>query len=250
MSDVATMNAARAARRVENVKRAQALRAEGLLLREIAERMGLAVQTVGAYLVDPDQSKERERKLRNARLCLGGCGRTVNTDGRATDPGLRCKVCNAEHQKAMSRVFIGDSLKEWVERFGSCPSAEDWNPAQARSRGCLWKVDRYAATGRPWPSPSLVMNLYGSWNAGLAAFGYPTVAQGQYRSERQNWTRESILAAIGEWFDANGRMPTSQGWRNAGPGHPCYGTVVNTFGSWGEALRCYVEDYLPDSVAA
>lgn len=76
--------------REEKVAKAQILRAEGLKLREIAKKMGVAVQTVNSWLCDPDGSKAKARKASYTGICSECGGPTPYGGGRVT---LRCGDC-------------------------------------------------------------------------------------------------------------------------------------------------------------
>ena len=52
------------------------------------------------------------------------------------------------------------------------------------------------------------------------------------------WNSEQVIVAIKAWAESHGgRAPAREEWKNAGPGHPCSGTVINRFGSWGAGIR-------------
>lgn len=208
--------------RAERYEQVKALRAEGLLLREIAERMGLAVSTVHDLLADPTGEAARERKRRYERPCIG-CGKTINPNGpRALTQ--RCQPCQGKHEREMTRRWIIDSMREWDQMYGDPPSAADWNPPLCRTFNMQWKIDRYNEAERPWPAPSTVHVAFGSWNAAMAAAGFQPRKSGQYeRGPDEASVREAIdlyrsglsIAAVGS------RMGYSDGaiWRwlkNAG----------------------------------
>lgn len=139
-----------------------ALRAEGLLYREIAERLGLSISTVHSYASDPDGAKNRARKAKQAGVCTD-CG--VATSYQTGGPSERCIPCNGTRVRALSRRWILDSFEEWNDLFGVPPTATDWSMGHA--------------AGRPWPPPSTVQDIFGSWNAGRAAAGFDTLAPGR-----------------------------------------------------------------------
>lgn len=152
-----------------------ALRAEGLTWREIGERVGLALSTVQSYGTDPDGAKDRTRKARADGACRD-CGvRTVSDGGRSPE---RCTPCRDVHTREQSRQWILTSFKEWADLFGVPPAATDWSPAFARAKGMSHRAQRYAQTGRPWPPPSTVQDIFGSWNAGRTAAGFEVFASG------------------------------------------------------------------------
>jgi hypothetical protein len=152
---------------------------EGLIWREIGDRLGLAKTTVFAYYTDPTGEAERARKAQYQRPCEK-CGKTLNPNGKSRGTKL-CKACSGAVTREASRKWILDSFAEWNGLFGAPPSALDWNPALARTGPyCGWKAERYEATGRRWPCTSLVQENFGSWNAGLEAAGFATLAPTEY----------------------------------------------------------------------
>ena len=241
--------------RAERAAEAARLNAQGLNGLEIAAAMGVSRSYAYGLLTDPTGEHDRVRKLRYARACVD-CGATINTDGRATEPATRCVPCSHEDRKRQSREWFLESVREWVELFGSPPSAMDWSPALARMKGSDWKAERYEQTGRPWPSPTLVIGLYGSWNAGLNAAGYPPVKPGEYRDGRavwslpERWPAESIVAAACDWWRSTGSLPSSYSWRAGADDHPSANTVFQHFGTWAAFLDEVVAATPDEAVAA
>lgn len=98
-------------RRVE----AQRLRAEGLLLREVADRLGVGVSTAHTYVSDPDRAKDKARKRFYAAPCERCGGPTDGSNGRA-QPVRVCRACRErdgmpmDERRAISRAVRGDSL--------------------------------------------------------------------------------------------------------------------------------------------
>ncbi len=167
----------------ERLALARELREDGLTFREIGELLGVATQTVDTWLKDPDGNISRARKDSYRGTCVG-CG--VATDG-SYGPGKapeRCVQCHGAHSRALSRRWILDSFREWHNLFGEPPAATCWNPfviaeGPVRQRA----LDRRESTGRPWPGPTLVINNFGSWNAGVAEAGFTPTPVGAYRDE-------------------------------------------------------------------
>ncbi len=60
----------------ENLARARQMRSEGKLLREIAEEIGVEVQTINSWLIDPDGSRLRARKESYRGTCIDCSGPT------------------------------------------------------------------------------------------------------------------------------------------------------------------------------
>ena len=60
-------------------------------------------------------------------------------------------------------------MRAWRARYGAAPSSYDWSHTHARRRGDE-ALERLQAGERP--APSTVIDLYGSWAAGVDdAFG-------------------------------------------------------------------------------
>jgi transcriptional regulator with XRE-family HTH domain len=168
---------------VENVKRVQKLRAQGLLQREIAERTGLSRSTVSQALTDPTGEKERvRRRKRYGGTCID-CGGPTRYGGTRVPP-KRCKPCerafrhtdaSREERTLWTRERILTAIKTWAEEYGEPPASQDWNPWACRyelhDEERALRAERLISEGViPWMT--LVVNRFGSWNAGLIAAGF------------------------------------------------------------------------------
>jgi lambda repressor-like predicted transcriptional regulator len=152
--------------RAESEAMAAALRAEGLKLREIAERMGVAISTVDSWLNDPGGLRLKARKDSYRGTC-DTCGGL--TDGSAGfNAPTRCLGCLSWTPEA-----ILAALQDWADGNGGLPPRE---------------VDCYGTDSLP--SPARVKRHFGSWNGGLLAAGF------ELRCDRRPETWESMLAMI------------------------------------------------------
>lgn len=159
----------RSATRAEKVARARALRAEGLKLREIGERLGVATQTAHAYLDDPDLSKQRARRKRYATPC-DWCGEPTDGSGGYAKQRSICQACREWPEEA-----ILDAIRRWAEDHDGIPPREvDWH----------W-------TGDDHPSSSAVIRRLG-WNNALKLAGF-TPHQDK-SPERQQWIVDQLRA--------------------------------------------------------
>lgn len=155
--------------RAEKVARAQQLRGGGLLVREIAERMGVAKSTVDSWLNDPDGSRLKARKQSYAGECVE-CGAPTNgSDGHAKAP-KRCSECSHRYQHEQARwtpETVVAAIRRFAAEHGRPPAATAWfRPVGVR--------------GAEYPSTNTVLNVCGSWSAAIAAAGFTPRRPGYY----------------------------------------------------------------------
>ncbi len=180
----------------EKVQECIRLRAEGLRYREIAERTGLAISTAQSYVTDPTGEAVRRRKAKYSTPCRD-CGVALSVHGRKERDRRegRCRSCHLKAVDVASRAWIIDSMNDWADLFGVPPISTDWNRALARTIGQDWRVARYEATGRHWPSAGVVQKRFGSWNAGIQAAGFdPTPVGAWLRLAGETRTRNPRAA--------------------------------------------------------
>lgn len=139
------------------------LRADGLLYKEIAKRMGLSLSYTQALVRDPSGDEDRRRKSRYDRPC-SSCGRTINRNGLRVGTGL-CASCLSDDQQSKAKKRLISEMHRFEEEFGRQPKATDWNPGLAIASGLK-------PTPGIWPPVSSVQYTFGSWNAGIEAAGF------------------------------------------------------------------------------
>lgn len=152
--------------RAERVRECRELREQGLLLREIGERLGLAQTTVHAYLDDPDGSKMRARKDSYRGRCSECGGPTTGCNGAAKAPTL-CKGCIE-----WTRDECLEAVLAYFDECGYPPRV----PRHPRDEGL--------------PSEAVAARLFGGWNALLLAAGLPLAC------DRRAGTQEEIEARL------------------------------------------------------
>ena len=168
--------------RAQNVARARELRAQGLLLREVAERMGVAVQTVSAWINDPDGSRLRARKDSYRGECAECGGPTCGGDGPTNTPML-CAACI---QWTDGQII--DAIRAWAEVHGGIPPKElDW---------------QWAPADRSHPSGGAVVRRMG-WNEAILRAGFSVRCdrrpETQAEIERQIRAGVSVREIAGEF---------------------------------------------------
>lgn len=145
----------------ERVAEAQRMRAEGYLLREIAERYGVRVQTASSWICDPDGSRHAARKAGYAAPCAICGGPTDGSRGRHGQR-VHCLDCLTWTREAIV-AWIQDYFEEHCEPPRNCvPGA---------------------------PAPAAV-RLFGSWTTALEEAGVPVI------QDRRPETWEAIRAAV------------------------------------------------------
>lgn len=174
----------------ERLAQAQALRAEGKLLREIAAHLGVHKTTVHSWLSDPEGLAVRARKDSYRGACAE-CGNPTDGSNGRDNPSKRCRPCASAHAWALGEAYIIASIKEWAKLFSEPPSAVDWNQQLAIAQGAHWRVARYRATNRPWPSAPSVQDHFGTWSKGIAAAGYAPLKPGERRDPARH--RQALL---------------------------------------------------------
>jgi hypothetical protein len=171
--------------RLERHEQIKALKAEGLTLKQIAPMLGLAYSTVWATYNDPIGDKDRIRKAKRSRPCVG-CGKRVTNSG--SEPPMRCRKCEVKRQgtvearRELAEVFTGsvrwtdeqllDALRSAAVDGGLSVNAYKAAYAQAPS-GSL-------------PSAPLVVMRFGTWNDAVEAAG---LARGKANRAYERITR-------------------------------------------------------------
>lgn len=173
--------------REEKVARAQELRAEGLLLREIAERMGAKLKTVHAWLTDPDLSRQRARRETYRGRCACGAP-TTGCNGRAQAPKecLACLHRRQHEERQWKPEAIIDAIRAWFDSRGRPPVATDWH---------------IVPEGEVVPSVNSVQREFGTWNAAIAAAGFTPFETGHYGRIGENaatWAEAARRYQAGE----------------------------------------------------
>lgn len=152
---------------------------EGLLWREISERLGLSLSTVHEYYHDPDGDQARARKARSDGVCVDCGGRTVGNGVRAAE---RCRKCaSAGRSREWTRTVIIGVFQWWADEHGEPPRTIDFNAYAARKARRVEtaeRTERYQADGLI-PCHTTVFSVFGSWTAAMVAAGFePRPAHG------------------------------------------------------------------------
>jgi predicted transcriptional regulator len=155
--------------RAEREAEARRLRSEGLFMREIAERIGVAVSTVDAYLNDPGGVRLRARKDSYRGQC-SECG--APTDG-SRGPGKAASLCQSCHEWSDDDCVW--AIERWVAKHGEPPTCVAWS-----------------RSGSDHPTANTVIRRCGGWNAALLRAGLDIRCD--RRPETQEWVEDQIRA--------------------------------------------------------
>ena len=154
------------------------LRAQGLVWREIGERLGISLQTAHEYATDPTGEKAHARKTK-ARC--RDCGTSIRSD-HPSYPQLRCVPCDSAHRRTSYKAWVIDRIQDWADRFGDPPTASDWNRAPStRANHPAAALRQDDASDQEWPCTNGARLVFGSWNAAIRAAGYEPLRSGSGR---------------------------------------------------------------------
>lgn len=169
------------------------LRAEGLLYREVAERLGISRSYAADLATDPRGLKARARKASYQGTC-GLCGGpTDGSNGYDQAPRfcLRCEPIARRIERGWTPARIVAAFQEAARILGRPPTTTDRMAAptiRARlSEARLVEADvlqEAIANGLRFPSPGAVLAVFGSWAAALKAAGLPVEQNGGSPSHR------------------------------------------------------------------
>jgi AraC-like DNA-binding protein len=149
--------------------------AEGLSIGQIADRLGRSPATIKAYFYDPTGEKARAVKARYQGVCRG-CGAYTQPRNGKGDAYAYCKACHpGASEQRWTRDRVLDAMRAWQARYGRWPSSYDWSRTHARRRGGE-ALERLREGD--WPSPSVVTDVYGSWQAARVAAAEQLVEAG------------------------------------------------------------------------
>jgi Homing endonuclease associated repeat len=152
--------------RLERAQEAARLRAQGLLGREIAERMGVSRTYAHELLADPTGAASRARKDSYRGTCVDCGGPTSGGDGPSKTPA-RCAACAARHQhenRRWTREAIIEAIQLLATENGRPPLASEW----LRERDPRFPAPSiiYRSKGNPYPP-------FASWADAIEAAGFP-----------------------------------------------------------------------------
>ena len=174
--------------------------AEGLSIRQIADRLGRSPATIKAYFYDPTGDKARAVKARYVGVCQG-CGAYTQPRNGKGDAYAYCKACHpGAIERRWTRERVLDAMRAWRAQHGRLPSSYDWSVTHARRRGgeALERLSH-----GDWPSPAVVTLVCGGWPRARAAADQtgtrtPTLpaeleGAGQTRSRK---SEESLVSGV------------------------------------------------------
>lgn len=95
--------------------------AEGLSIKQIADRLGRSPATVKAYFYDPTGDKARAVKVRYVGVCRD-CGAYTQPRNGKGDAYLYCKACHpGAIKRRWTKALVLEAMRDWRERYGRLP---------------------------------------------------------------------------------------------------------------------------------
>jgi hypothetical protein len=110
-------------------------------------------------------------------------------------------------RRKFTRAAMVKAIRAWAARYGTPPTADDWDPARARALGQPERAARF--TAGEWPSARMVRREFGTFGAALAEAGFT----GHAPTTKPHLSgRAEILRAIREWTRRYGEPPAQSDW--------------------------------------
>ena len=224
----------------QNMARARELRAQGMILRDIAADIGVARPTVHQWLTDPDGVKTRARRARYGGQCADCGAPTDGSNGSARAP-KRCAACSwrwqatLEFQLAQSARASRRTVWSDEQILDAIRSVAD---PGGRVTVTMYQAAYAAAPKGAMPSFRTIAPLrWRLWaDAATAAGCHANRRLGPYST---SLTGEGALLALRECARALGKPPSSREYTRwaAANGAPSGPTIRAVMGTWGNALR-------------
>jgi hypothetical protein len=86
------------------------------------------------------------------------------------------------------------AIRAWTRLYGEPPTQADWDPARARTRNQLWRVERFRAGD--WPSLVTTRSHFGSLSAAIEAAGLEAGARWEPLEERSMRDLRNVRAVV------------------------------------------------------
>lgn len=138
-------------------ERAHALRAEGLLIHEIATEIGVPTPTVTRWVnlqfEQRQRVKARKRKFTKKRRCPT-CRKMISNNA------VVCRDCFNKQQKLWTREKVIEAIQKWALEKGAPPSYQEWSIPRGPGYPSVWTVIKGNSPAFP------------SWSAALLAAGF------------------------------------------------------------------------------
>lgn len=167
--------------RAEWVALVAPLRERGLMLQQIADRLGISRQFVSDLLNDPDRSRQRVRRERYRRACPGWrreCGALMDgSNGNGPSASRLCVECDRlriHDERKWTAETVVDAIQRFAEEHGRPPFATEWvhaDPVNGYpcSRAC-YRSTHDANKSAP----------FAKWADAVEAAGFPRPEPGKY----------------------------------------------------------------------
>jgi hypothetical protein len=217
--------------------------AEGLMWREIGERLGISLKTACEYYHDPTGAKTAARKARNNGTCID-CGAETRDGGSKIAPD-RCRDCAKEHQKTLEYRLAhkGGNKRTWTD--DALLDALRSAAIRGRLTVAMYEAALANAPDGAMPSRSTILNRFGTWARAHDAAGLLS----RHHNTSHGITREGCLLAVMDCAADLGRIPTLRDYEKwARDGRGPSGTLVRVrFGSWRAVMDECIAQRVPEA---
>jgi hypothetical protein len=123
------------------------------------------------------------------KYCSDRCRRDAS-DQRVIPPCRHCgkPLKHRKHTLCLECIRIWtpdrilDAIRDYADRYGHPPAAQDWNPPLAITKYRDDIAERFHEDGC-WPTATSVQYYFGSWNAAIHAAGFTPLAPGHKYSD-------------------------------------------------------------------
>jgi hypothetical protein len=72
------------------------------------------------------------------------------------------------------------AIQRWHKEHGRTPTCREWHPSRAKAAGRPYEAEEWVMAGPGvWPSFQTVVAMFGTWNKGMEAAGFPARGRGE-----------------------------------------------------------------------
>lgn len=165
--------------RQKSVDEIKLLRSHGLSNAEIAEKMGIKINSIYKYLWDPDGKKTQEARSLMMRPCPV-CETTLIQ--KHAKQCLSCYRAKVQTNLRWSPETTAEAIQRFHQEFGHVPTSRDMFDISVRRRD--------------YPSQKHAIKHHGSWANAVEAAGFPRPRHGGNGPQKNRVRRKSMTETL------------------------------------------------------